>query len=179
MRTTIACFLLLLAACVSREVSQIPFSAAPRPPAGMALVYLFRSNAEAGAFDVPTVIVDGKPVLALHAAEYTAIQLPAGPHTVRTDSYDPSSYPASRALAFTLAPGQVAALALEFSGLPRPQTGYYLETKQGKMQMPDVRAPSESPFAWTFVSDIEASALAAELRKRRFRAPGARELAAG
>ena len=169
------CIALIAAACASRESSQIPFAAAPRPPAGKALIYIFRSDAGAANYDVPEVRIDGNPAAALDASEYTAIHVAAGRH-IATTGLDPARAGASaRAFAFDVAPGQVAALALEFVGAP-PQSTVTLPSKQGKMSMPSFESPA---FAWTFVPDIESSALGAELRKRRYRTAESRELVPG
>ena len=166
---TWACLGIGIAACVSPPASQIPFAAAARPPAGMALVYVFRRDARAAEVDMPFVRIDGKPVAALQSVEYSAVYLPAGRHTVTTDADDRRDVPPAPAYAFELAAGQVAALALDYVGAPPPQSAV-VPTKYGKMSLPRTEWRTGAPFSWSFVGDIERNALYDELGKRRYRA---------
>ena len=164
MKRAIGLAALILAACVTREVSQVPYFAAPRPPEGKALVYVLRSDGNAATFDVPAVRVDDKLVVTLHAAEYSAIHLAAGRHTVSTDADPLRASPYSPPFAFTVAPGQLAALALRYLGAPPPQTGASLDTKGGRIEMPRTDTTYLSaPFGWAFVPDIEESPCNASL----------------
>jgi hypothetical protein len=146
----------------------------------MALVYVFRTDASAATFDVPAVRIDEKLVVELHAAEYTAIHLPAGRHVASSDPDPLRASASSRPLAFAVGPGQVAALALQYVGAPPPSTGGQVPLKEGTVELPRTEsAYLAAPFAWAFVPDIESTALGAELRKRRYRATASRELSPG
>jgi hypothetical protein len=170
LRAALLVIALDLGAC-ALGLSEIVFSPAPRPQQGMGLVYVFRPDAAAALMSAPVVRIDGKTVIALRAAEYTAIHLPAGRHTA---SLEPEGFPANspaRDLEFVVESGQVGALALGFMRGPLERGGTTIPSKQGKMTIPPGASPTttEGPFAWEYVPAIEASPLYPELLQRRYR----------
>jgi hypothetical protein len=149
------------------------------PRARKALVYLFRPDADGrGGLTSHEVFIDGRPILTLKWAEYTALYLPAGKHTASVGAalLGPT---AATPLDFEVKPGEVGALTLAV--LPKVmQPGLSVATSKGLFVMPSTPAPGQSPEPWNwgyFANIEELPLLYRELKKRWYRKPATNDFA--
>ena len=75
----------LAAACATVPADAPAYRRAPEPAAGMANVYVYRSETRGSChnFGAPTMFVDGHAIYELVTGAYTVVALPAGKHKIK------------------------------------------------------------------------------------------------